>query len=446
LAYNQSYFWDLNVSDGTLWTNNTYVFTTIGNDPPAVDLPVPFDSAVDVSILTTQLTVLIMDNESDLFYAEINCSNGDSWSAEDLTDGFYSLNLTAPLMDNTTYVWWVNATDGYNWENKSYGFSTGAAIITVANETPTNSSVNVSIWLTNFSIDIDSSIGLFNYSITTNHYSYNISENNATNGTKTLNFTSRLLWNDTVVIFVNVSYYGSTSNTWYLFTTEEGNISIIYDPLPLGGSSGVTLILNNLSVNISDPDNDTLLYNITMGNQTTSGSVNNTIGGVRIYLNLSTNLTAATIYNWTVNITDGSYVVVTTYNFTTEMYHVDFTFTIVNLTVTFISNISDGLQYYIWNFGDGSISNKVNPVHTYQTGPYNYSVTLKAENETTAVSGSITKTVPILINTSVDTSLPTPLMNFDWGLFPYLAILLGFLIVIILILRAVGSIKHWWTK
>jgi hypothetical protein len=508
LLYNNTYFWDVNVTDVTIWTNATYSFTTITNVAPVVSLPVPYDAGTDISIFTQNLSVLIMDNESDLFYAEINCSNGDKWSAEDLADGFYALNITNPLQQNTTYTWWVNVTDGYGggWTNETYMFTTENVTFTISNENPLNESINISKTLANWSVVVNSSVEYLNYSIEiypSSIYQIMVSENNVTNGTKIISlyeiynasydfngdgqinqadtdilsskigqsgapgwipedlnsdghinaldislmlnapFVDKLLYNNTITIFVNVSYYGSTSNQWFTFTTEAGNISIISDPLPLNTETGVTYVLTNISVLISDPDNDNLQYNMTLGNFTISGTANNTVNGTRIYLNIS-NLTLGTTYQWIVNITDGSYIVIAYFNFTIEYFHVDFNYTIVDLTVHFYSTVYGDISYYVWSFGDAGFSNDANPIHTYARGPANYTAMLKVENATTNDIAVRTHIIPITFNSSTVIIRGQPLLSLDWTFILYLAFALAWILVIVLIVRNIAHIKKWF--
>ncbi|WP_114779398.1 PKD domain-containing protein [Botryobacter ruber] len=55
-----------------------------------------------------------------------------------------------------------------------------------------------------------------------------------------------------------------------------------------------------------------------------------------------------------------------------------FTYTKIGNEVHFI-NTSSGATFYYWTFGDGRVSNQVNPTHTFQ-GPGPFKVTLRASN------------------------------------------------------------------
>lgn len=73
----------------------------------------------------------------------------------------------------------------------------------------------------------------------------------------------------------------------------------------------------------------------------------------------------------------------------------------INLPISFFNTSSNAVDF-LWDFGDGSISNQQNPVHTYST-PGIYTVTLIAEN-------TIGQTDSYSLNIYV-TSIPFPTLN-----------------------------------
>ncbi len=77
-----------------------------------------------------------------------------------------------------------------------------------------------------------------------------------------------------------------------------------------------------------------------------------------------------------------------------ETPEADFFFEIDSLTVTF-TNLSSGGTYFVWNFGDGNVSDLENPVHTYD-GNGVYTVNLTAGN--TACGSAIA--YQVFINTT----------------------------------------------
>jgi len=64
----------------------------------------------------------ILDSDGDLLNWSIEVSNGDNTSANDDIDGFKYCNITIPLIYNSTYIWWVNVTDGIDVINFTFSF------------------------------------------------------------------------------------------------------------------------------------------------------------------------------------------------------------------------------------------------------------------------------------------------------------------------------------
>jgi len=83
--------------------------------------------------------------------------------------------------------------------------------------------------------------------------------------------------------------------------------------------------------------------------------------------------------------------------------------------INFVNNSSadlfaDGVATFLWNFGDGTTSNDVNPSHTYTTTGSNFAVTVKATSISTGVTASLTQSVlitapTVIANFSVSSSL-----------------------------------------
>jgi hypothetical protein len=92
------------------YTRRSYTFTTQGgNTPPVFFAPSPANgSAGNQQNLTWKIP--INDTEGDLFSWIIECSNGQTKSGTDTTNGTKSLDLSG-LANSTTYKVWVNATD-----------------------------------------------------------------------------------------------------------------------------------------------------------------------------------------------------------------------------------------------------------------------------------------------------------------------------------------------
>ncbi len=80
----------------------------------------------------------------------------------------------------------------------------------------------------------------------------------------------------------------------------------------------------------------------------------------------------------------------TNYITVVESPTIGFTTSQNNTTVTF-NNISEGANSYLWNFGDGSTSNQINPTHTYSTfGNFNVTLTGFSSCGQSSVSQTVT--------------------------------------------------------
>ena len=67
-----------------------------------------------------------------------------------------------------------------------------------------------------------------------------------------------------------------------------------------------------------------------------------------------------------------------------------------NLASTYFYNLSQGSNFYLWDFGDGTTSNEINPVHIYNS-PGTYNVSLISENDNMGIC-SDTFQIEIYVN------------------------------------------------
>ncbi len=126
-SYLTMYWWSINLTDGSSWTNETYTFTTKGNDAPIQSNPSPTNGATAVALNPT-LKITISDDGSDeltLYFRKNASGNWDTLQAyEGKSSGTYSVSSTDMNSYETKYWWSVNLTDGVNWNNKTYRFTT----------------------------------------------------------------------------------------------------------------------------------------------------------------------------------------------------------------------------------------------------------------------------------------------------------------------------------
>jgi VCBS repeat-containing protein len=115
LNYDTTYFWKIASWDnhGASKTGPVWDFTTIEepNDPPIISNPKPVDYKTNVSIELTELSINIGDPEGDNLSWSIKTSPniGSNNSNEEL-NGTKTCSISN-LQFNTTYTWYVNATD-----------------------------------------------------------------------------------------------------------------------------------------------------------------------------------------------------------------------------------------------------------------------------------------------------------------------------------------------
>jgi hypothetical protein len=107
-------FWSLSYAFDDAWTNNIPDFGT----------PSPNNNSINQETsLIWQIP--ITDKDADTFNWSIECSNEQSNSSNDDTNGTKTLSVSG-LEYDTQYTVWVNATDGMDWERQWYIFTTRA--------------------------------------------------------------------------------------------------------------------------------------------------------------------------------------------------------------------------------------------------------------------------------------------------------------------------------
>jgi len=120
--YSTTYFWSVNCTDGTEWTNTTYYFTTESNTAPTISSPSPSDGATGVSIGLSSLSVSIADAEDTFDWTITTSPNIGSSSGSGESDGTKTCSVSGLTYD-AYYTWTVSATDGVTWTNTTYDFT-----------------------------------------------------------------------------------------------------------------------------------------------------------------------------------------------------------------------------------------------------------------------------------------------------------------------------------
>ena len=121
--FNTEYWWCVNITDGTVWTNATYSFTTLVNTAPVISDPIPRSGKVRVSIYIVNVSVMITDANSDFNYTIETSPDVGSISENDVVDGVKTCTVSG-LNYSIVYTWYINVSDGEDWVNTSYTFTT----------------------------------------------------------------------------------------------------------------------------------------------------------------------------------------------------------------------------------------------------------------------------------------------------------------------------------
>jgi len=118
----------VNVSDGSITTNEWFTFHVANNSPPSIESPFPANSETDVTINLNDLNVYINDTDGDAMDYQIEGDFLTTASGTGVSDGQRTVSVsTFPLDFNTTYTWYVNATDpsgSGTWTNETFTFIT----------------------------------------------------------------------------------------------------------------------------------------------------------------------------------------------------------------------------------------------------------------------------------------------------------------------------------
>lgn len=217
--------WSWNGTDN-IWSNvSSDNATTDSNTIPTLASEGPINESTNISIFTSSLLVSISDGDSDSFDWNIETSPDiGSNSGNDEGNGVKTCVISG-LNYNTTYYWFVNASDGYDSISEFYWFTTSVALENNAplfsSISPSNKSTGVSISTMYISLNIDDLDGdTFIWTIETSPNIGNNSENNASNGSKYCSI-SGLNYSTTYYWFVNATDGNASTNEYYYFTTAS---------------------------------------------------------------------------------------------------------------------------------------------------------------------------------------------------------------------------------
>lgn len=251
--------WSYNTTDAVYSSTYAEADVLTGVNTPVWQLnEVPTNGSMDIDILQPTVNITVADNESDTISYSIHSPYLTNISGSG-GNNTYTATLNTPLPYDTLITWYVNATDGFEWTNATYSFTTRTqyepnAPSDIEVKTISPEQINIS-WVlpsnadrviieTNASGDwtelYNNSGATYSHTGLEGHttYHYRISAYNITDGTQS----------------IYVFEYNTTDNT--LASGIDGSVSTEWGP---DSEPHYTHIYNiHLTINVSDPDNDSM--------------------------------------------------------------------------------------------------------------------------------------------------------------------------------------------
>jgi hypothetical protein len=434
-------------------TNGSVQITTQSqqsNNPPVYTSMFPANQSSNIPISTTSLSLTIRDPEGKPFdYTIQTRPNVGSASVNNAGNGTKSCSLSG-LKYETTYWWYVNATDGVNWKRCWYTFTTvqnptnNPFILSGA--TPTNGATNVPISTSKITITVQNSLGhAFNMNIKTSPNIGSNSRTNAVNGIKTFSI-SGLTYSTTYTWYISCQDLsnGQWANQSYRFRTESnpasnnqsnGGGSSSNDstpstpdynnpPNPPTQPSGPVVIEPGVSYyytsSASDPDNDVICLRFDWGDGTYSNwtgfvTTDTTVSLSHMWMNESScNISAIAQDEYGANSSwSDTLTVIVSQPESEEQPIINIIHSPNNIstnnTVQFYESGSvpdSTIVSYYWEFGDGNTSTSKKAVHTYTNpGQYVVNVTINdnsGETYTKKIMITVDSAAPVMAQNKMD--------------------------------------------
>ncbi len=306
-----TYYWSVNLTDGTDWNNQTYSFTT--NYEPTQSGESPTDTLTDICPIPS-LHVVCSDSDSDEMTATWWSNSSTSWVQFATNNSISSGNNITQTNTNfsssgTTYYWSVNLTDGCNWTNTTYSFTTNYAP-TQTGETPTNTSTGhcsvTDLYAICSDTDSDTMTATWrsNSSGTWQDFGTNSTISTGTNITQSNNnFTqagTRYYWS------LNLTDGCTWTNNTYSFTTNQEPTQT--GEAPSNTATGICIPVTTY-ITPNDADGATGSMTITWrsnssGSWNTYGTSSNIDPGSNTSMANTNFSQPGTKYYWSANITD----------------------------------------------------------------------------------------------------------------------------------------------
>ncbi|MFA5103131.1 MAG: DUF2341 domain-containing protein, partial [Candidatus Thermoplasmatota archaeon] len=121
---NTKYYWSIYAEDKNGNTIERFFQFTTADIVPFITNPVPTDGAQGIPLNLSSLKFNLTDLQNDPMDWTVETSpDVGSGYGSDVGNGQYTVAVSG-LAFNTTYTWFVNATDGVNWRNETFMFAT----------------------------------------------------------------------------------------------------------------------------------------------------------------------------------------------------------------------------------------------------------------------------------------------------------------------------------
>ena len=322
LLTNTMYTWYVNATDGSNWTRKIFSFMTRTNNNTILTNKNPPNGSTDVALDISALSIDIEDPEGD-FIAWTMETNPDIGSSVGTYDGNGTKYCdVSNVQSDVTYYWYVNVTDGQQWNNQTYHFTTTHKP-TISNVYPPNGSMGADVSpichiTVNDADGIGDGILIYWYENTTGDWLLRQITQNVTSLPMTAywNFTQANGYSTWYWWKVNVTdNKGAYNEEIFNFLPRGNQPPVLSLETPTNNSVNVLTSLTQLSVTVHDYEEDTLNWTIETNPNIGSNSGMDDSTGIKTCS--VSGLQAGVTYTWFVNVTDGVNVVNNYYEFNT---------------------------------------------------------------------------------------------------------------------------------
>jgi len=324
-SYSTTYYWRINLTDGT--DNVTYIFhfTTLSeNEPPEISNPTPVNETTGVEI-GPWCNITVNDPEGDILDVNFYENSTGTWvhrqTNGSVSNGTYWWHFIQASLYSTTYYWNVTADDGVVNVSETYHFTTRSnPQPVISGPSPTNESSGISLqgWC---SVDISDPNGdTFDvnfYENSTGSWIHRQVNGSVSNGTFWWQFTQSSSYLTTYYWNVTADDGVTNISVTYHFTTKSNTAPEISDPSPSNESTGIS-VSPECSFDVSDDET----FNISIFENSTGSWVEvlnfSSESSGTFYFNYTNASANGVVYYWRVNVTDGMDNSSVTYWFKTE--------------------------------------------------------------------------------------------------------------------------------